>query len=65
MASKVSVTSKAHLGPLSLTTYTFIAPVTSQYAFFFGGFYADKTVVDKPYRGLSENVTLEVTVFPY
>ncbi len=45
--------------------FSFITPVSSRYAFFFGGFYADKADSGMPYRGLSQIVRLDITVYPY
>ena len=47
-------------------SFSFVAPVSSEYAFFFAGFYADKVDDGKPYEGLHETVTLNlyITVNP-
>ena len=47
-------------------SFSFVAPVSSEYAFFFAGFYADKVDSGKPYEGLHETVTLTlyITVQP-
>lgn len=45
-------------------SFFFTAPVSSEYAFCFRGFYADKADSSKPFEGLHQSITLYITVNP-